>query len=77
MLKLLVIHRQFAGVEHMHAEIDERDNQEQVQRGDHMGADQRCEFAQAENPCDKNNQYRCKPDGRVDANNHAQSQTPC
>jgi hypothetical protein len=55
MLKLLAIHRQFAGVKHMHAEIDEGYKQEQVQRRHYMCANQRCEFAQTENPGNKHN----------------------
>jgi len=54
-LKLLAIHRQFAGVKHMHAQIDKGYKQKQVQRRHYMCANQRCEFAQAENPGNKHN----------------------
>jgi len=75
-LELSAVYRQFARVKQMHADIDERDEQQQVKRSHYVRAEQRCELAQAEDPRDENDEYRRESDGRIDPDHHAERQAP-
>jgi hypothetical protein len=76
MLELLAVHGEAAGVEEVDAELDEGDEQEQVERGDGVRADLRGNLVEAERPGKHHNEDRGEADGGVDADDHAEGQTP-
>ncbi len=77
MLNLLPGEGKAVRVKDMHAELNERDKQEQVERRYDMGAELRCDLIQAEEPGEHDDQDRGEAHGRVDADHHAKGDAPC
>jgi hypothetical protein len=75
-LDLMAVEGESAAVEEVDAELDERDEQEQVERGDDMGADLRGELVEAECPGEQDDDDRGESDGRIDADDHAEGEAP-
>jgi hypothetical protein len=74
--ELLAVERQLAGVKQMDPKLDERDKEQQVQRRYDVSANQGCQLAQAEEPCQQHYEQRGEPNGRIDAYDHAQRKAP-
>ena len=76
-LHLLSRERETAGVKDVNAQLDKRDEEQQVERCDDLGADLRGNLVEAEDPGEEDDDERGKADGRVDADDHAQGEAPC
>ena len=75
-LDLLAREREAAGVEDVDAELDKGDEEQQVKRGDDMGADLRGDLVEAEDPGEDDDEQRGEADGWIDADDHAEGEAP-
>ena len=75
-LDLLARHGEPVGVEEVNAELDERDEEKDVKRGDEVGADLRGDLVEAEEPREQDHEERGEADGGVDTDDHAEGEAP-
>ncbi len=74
--KLRARHRELAGVEEVDAEFYEGQEEQQMQRGDEVGADLRGGLAELEGPGEKDDEEGGDADGGIDADDHADGEAP-
>lgn len=77
MLQLLAVHGKAAGVEEVDAQLDEGQKEEEVERGHGVDTDLGGDLAEAEGPCEQDDEEGADAYGRVDADDDAQGETPC
>ena len=76
MLDLLPAEWKAMGVEDVDTKLDEGDEEQQMERGDHMVADLRGDLIEAEDPGEHDDEQRGEAYGGVDADDHAEGEAP-
>lgn len=76
MLDLVAVEGELAGVEQVYADLDERDEEQQVQRCDDVQADLRGDVVEAEDPCDQGDRDGGDAYGGVDADDETEGEAP-
>ena len=76
MLHLFEIHGEPAGMKEMHAELNERQDQKQVERRHRMGTELRRHMVQSEDPREGYDHDGGEAHGRIDSYHHSKRKAP-